>query len=213
MAEQDPPSSEPKSQPPKRDHRKKPEALKSPPLTAKGKPDLRSVQRIDDEGVRGIVAGAIAAGATIETAAHIAKVSPAVIYDRKAKDEEFRVACDQARAKTTALLGMTAVKVALTNGHPQQATMLIFCLKNFDPVHWRDRRELEVAVGDISSTLREAADEARARRTLRLASAVDVEIVEEEGGEGGEDVTFKATPPDGSNGNGSNGNGSGGHEE
>jgi hypothetical protein len=185
------------------------------PLTSRGRPDLRSVARIDNAEVRGIIAGAIAAGATVETAAHIAKVSPAVIYDRKAKDEEFRESCDQARAKTTALLGMTAVKVALTAGHPQQATMLIFCLKNFDPVHWRDRRELEVAVGDISQTLREAAQEARERRQLRAAAVVDAVVVagseddEEDGG--GDAQPFEAIPPNGNGSNGSNGNG--GHEE
>ncbi len=191
MADNQSPPETPAAQPPapakpKRKHYKKPEALKQP-LTrhdpsrphVNGTPDLRSAFRgsIDDERVRRRVIGLIGTGATIETAASILGISAATIYDRKAKDPEFRANCAGARAEITSILASTAVAAARRVGteaeRPSDHVMLIFCLKNFDPLHWRDRKELEVQIGDIPGALREAAERARERKRLRAAVVLE----------------------------------------
>lgn len=128
------------------------------------------------------IVGAIGAGATIEAAARFVGVAPSMIYDRKAKEPDFGVQCDEARSNEVARLAMTAVFCARRAGtkeaQPGDHTMLIFCLKNFDPVHWRDRKELEVSIPDIPGRLREAAERARGRLlSVVKAEAVTCEIV------------------------------------
>ena len=67
----------------------------------------------------------------------------------------------------------------------KDTTAMIFWLKNRRPREWRDRRELEMAVPDMHSVVREAAELARSRRRGCLeAMRRDAITTKAVGGEG-----------------------------
>lgn len=155
-----------------------------------------------------MVVGAIAAGAPYSVAASIAyaqgfPVTPDMIASKKRDDRAFAEELDQCAARSDALVALSLYRKA-TSG--QDTTAMIFWLKNRQPHLWRDRKELEVNIPDITGTLREAAEAARERKRQMLAAlvekdgAIEAEIVESGNG--------KALVPFIPGGNG-NGNGHG----
>jgi hypothetical protein len=186
----------------KRPHRRQPpEALTRPEVTrAEPAP-------IDNERCRALIVGAMSMGATLRDAASVCvsagyDVRVSMISERKAQDEKFREEIDTGVARNITLLEMALNNIAL-NGKEEGARVraLEFCLKNRAPQKWRDRKELEVTVGDIPGKLREAAERARERKLLWMKDAVTAVLVKD--GAASEIIPFVAK---GGNGNG-NGNG------
>lgn len=170
---------------------------------------------IDDPKIRGIIVGAIAAGATVRVAASIAMaagydVPESMIHERKAQDSKFRRELETAAARSDAHVALSLYRKA-TQGDGD-TTAMIFWLKNRQPHLWRDRKELEIAIPDVTGTLRSAAERARERRRQMMeamkAGAVPAEVVEATNDEGGAIVPFSPDVP-GGNGNGNGGNGHG----
>jgi hypothetical protein len=188
----------------KRPHRRQPpEALTRPEVTrAEPAP-------IDNERCRALIVGAMSMGATLRDAASVCvsagyDVRVSMISERKAQDEKFREEIDTGVARNITLLEMALNNIAL-NGKEEGARVraLEFCLKNRAPQKWRDRKELEVTVGDIPGKLREAAERARERKLRWMTGALTAELVKEGlAPSGSEIVPFVAK---GGNGNGGNG--------
>lgn len=170
-----------------------------------GTTDRRSLASsvLDDPIVRGIVVGAIAAGATTPIAASIAiaqgfHVSADMIRKKKLDDEIFREELDTAAARSDSMVVLSLYRKA-TQG--QDTTAMIFWLKNRQPHFWRERRELEIHIPDITGTLRSAAERARERKKLML-EAVEAEAITIES-----EIEPFVPGSNGSNGNGNDGHG------
>jgi hypothetical protein len=82
----------------------------------------------------------------------------------------------------------------------KDTTAMIFWLKNRQPHLWRDRKELEVAIGDVQGMLRTAAERARERKRVMLEAirrdAITTKVV------GGESSALVPFVPGGNGGNG-----------
>lgn len=192
--------------PKKRVHYRKPHTQTEPLKRQDGEPDVRSLRAslLDDPKVRGMVVGAIAAGAPYSVAASIAyaqgfPVTPDMIAGKKRDDPAFADELDQCASRSDALVALSLYRKA-TSG--QDTTAMIFWLKNRQPHLWRDRKELEVNIPDITGTLRLAADAARERKRALLElvkkDAIDVEV---------EGAIVPFIPGGNGNGNGGNGHG------
>lgn len=194
-----PPSAKRKDDPNRGHAKKTPQSRKVSGTTAEGTIDQRTLpSRIDDPKVRGIVLGALGAGASYKIAAQLADVGERTIHDRKAIDPAFREECENAPERSDAYVTLSLFRKATGDG-PQSVAACIFWLKNRRPDVWRERTELQVAIGDIPARLEEAAQRARARRAL-LPGVITAEVIEEA-------TDFVADPDLGGNGNGHNGNG------
>ena len=149
---------------PKRKHAKK------APGTLIFETGPKEPQQIDDPKVRSLIVGAMAAGANVLIAASIAvasgfeRVTARMIEERREQDEVFRHQIETAAARSDSLVAMSLYRKA-TQGDGD-TTAMIFWLKNRQPHLWRDRKELEVAIGDVPGALRTAADRARERKRL-----------------------------------------------
>lgn len=157
---------------------------------------------IDDPKLRGVLVGAIAAGASNLIAASIAmasgfkNVTEEMVADRRLNDPAFKEECDNAVGRSDALVAMSLFTKA-TRG--EDVTAMIFWLKNRQPHLWRDRKELEVNIPDIPGTLRSAAERARERRR-RLMESIRTDAIPVE-------VTSLVPFEPGGNGHGGNGHG------
>jgi hypothetical protein len=157
----------------------------SPPLKKDGTLDKRSLatSMLDDPTVQGIVVGAVSAGATLRIAASIAyaqgfSVTEEMIAQKKVSDPQFKETLDTCALKSDSMVAVSLYRKATVG---EDTTAMIFWLKNRQPKFWRDRRELEVLVPDITGTLRSAADAARERKRLMLEAmqkdAITVSVV------------------------------------
>ena len=158
---------------------------KPQPLTRKdGEPDVRSLRAslLDDPKVRGMVIGAIAAGAPYSVAASIAyaqgfPVTSDMIACKKRDDRAFAEELNDCAARSDSLVALSLYRKATAG---QDTTAMIFWLKNRQPHLWRDRKELEVNIPDITGTLRAAADAVRERKRV-LLELVKQDAIEVEG--------------------------------
>src|ERR1017187_9015210 len=77
------------------------------------------------------------------------------------RDEDLAARVEDARAAADEVV----IKALYTKATvDKDTTAMIFWLKNRRPREWRDRRGLELAVPDMHSVVREAAELARSRR-------------------------------------------------
>lgn len=158
-------------------------------------------RKLDDPIVRGILLGA-AAFATVENAAALAGVTPSSVYDLRHRDPEFERMWQTARARTIISIELALTRSALKGDVQAQK----YALNNMSPDKWRERREVAIVAGGMSSSILAAADRARARRDARIAGAVTAEVVD---GNGHKDAAalegakaIVPVKPRGGNGNG-----------
>jgi hypothetical protein len=164
------------------------------------------LQPIDDPKARGVILGAIAAGSSVEIAASIAvasgfRVSAEMVTERQQQEPAFRLECETAAARSDSLVAMSLYRKATTGPDGGDTTAMIFWLKNRQPHLWRDRKELEIAIGDVPGALRSAAERARERLKL-MREALLCEVVADEGETGKAIVPFIAPSNGGGNGHG-----------
>jgi hypothetical protein len=107
------------------------------------------------------VVGAFAAGADWALAARILGIPRSTLRRAIEADAGLMERVDDARAQADEVV----IKCLYTKATvDKDTTAMIFWLKNRRPREWRDRRELEMAVPDTYSVVREAAELVRARR-------------------------------------------------
>jgi hypothetical protein len=142
------------------------------------------------------VVGAFAAGADWALAARILSIPMSTVRRAIEADASLLERVEDARAQADEVVIKSLYTKATVD---KDVTAMIFWLKNRRPQQWRDRKELEVAVGDIAGALRKAADRARERKRL-LCEAILAEVVDDEKDNGhGRMVPFV---PGGNGGNG-----------
>lgn len=160
---------------------------------------------LDERMVRGVVIGALAAGASNLVAASVAlaaghgSVTEEMIAEKRQKDPVFAEECDNAVARADSIVVQSLFHAATTG---QDVAAMIFWLKNRQPHLWRDMRQIDVTVPDLPGALRTAAERARARREA-IAAALRAEAIP------AEVVGTQALVPFVPGGNGKSGNGNG----
>jgi hypothetical protein len=126
--------------------------------------------------------GAFEAGADWALGAKILSVPRSTLLAAVKRDEDLAARVEDARAAADEVV----IKALYTKATvDKDTTAMIFWLKNRRPQQWRDRKELEVAIGDIPGALRTAAEHARERKRLMCATILgEVVTVDDANGNG-----------------------------